>query len=209
MREPFPFMRGGRLHRLFSQARGPRGHSHHHGGDHFDSAVFTRGRKFSAKDLQLMFLALLAQKSWHGYELIKEIEQRSQGYYTPSPGVVYPALTYLEETGLVAVEANGNRKQYRVSLEGSAQLAVQRDQAELLLASLTHVGKKMETMRRAMAGENGEADESGWLPEYIEARRGLKRILVLKAGADSAEQGRIAAILQRATREIEREPGHE
>ncbi|BEV72698.1 MULTISPECIES: PadR family transcriptional regulator [unclassified Paludibacterium] len=194
------------LRRLLSHAMGRHGHHRHHGGEPHDSEALTRGRKFSARDLQLMFLSLLAEQPRHGYELIKEVEQRSKGYYTPSPGVVYPALTYLEETGLVEVEAAGNRKLYRVSAAGQSQLAAEKHQAELMLASLAYMGKKMETMRRAMAGESAEGDESGWLPEYLAARHGLKRLLVLKAEADADEQRRIAAILQRAIREIE-QPG--
>ncbi len=60
---------------------------------------FRTGRKFDAADLQLIILALLSEQPRHGYELIKTLEERSGGFYVPSPGVIYPALTYLEETG--------------------------------------------------------------------------------------------------------------
>src|SRR5271170_7225034 len=60
---------------------------------------FTSGRKFAAADLQLLILALLAEKPSHGYEIIKALDERSGGFYSPSPGMVYPALTYLEEIG--------------------------------------------------------------------------------------------------------------
>src|SRR5688572_29640957 len=58
---------------------------------------FRTGRKLASADLQLLILALLAEKPRHGYELIKAFEERSSGFYTPSPGMIYPALTYLEE----------------------------------------------------------------------------------------------------------------
>ncbi len=56
---------------------------------------FRMGRKLGSADLQTVLLALLADRPSHGYELIKAIEERSGGFYTPSPGVIYPALTYL------------------------------------------------------------------------------------------------------------------
>src|SRR5271155_6053618 len=56
-------------------------------------------RRLGATDLQLLILALLDAQSSHGYELIKTIEERSGGFYSPSPGVIYPALTYLEDVG--------------------------------------------------------------------------------------------------------------
>lgn len=187
-------------------------HSRHgcgrHGGEQDEHELLSRRRKFSAHDLQLMFLALLAEKPRHGYELIKEIELRSRAYYTPSPGVVYPALTYLEEAGLVEAEASGNRKCYRVSAAGSAHLGAEQEEVRLVLARLSFIGKKMEAVRRAMGAESAEAGESGWLPEYIAARRGLKRLLMLKVDADEAEQRRIAAILLRAMHDIGEESDH-
>lgn len=167
-----------------------------------------RGRKFSAEDLQLVLLWLLGEKPSHGYELIKALETRTSGYYKPSPGVVYPALTYLEETGLANVDAAGNRKLYHLSDEGRAFLDANRERLELMLARLLHVARKMEHMRRAMAGEGqaeGEAaaGESGWLPEFVAARRTLKRTLMLLTDASPDEQRRIAAILTRAIQEIE------
>ncbi len=65
----------------------------------FDRTGFRTGRKLASDDLQLLLLALIADKPSHGYDLIKLLEERSDGYYVPSPGMVYPALTYLEEAG--------------------------------------------------------------------------------------------------------------
>ena len=59
------------------------------------------GRKLGSADLQLLLLALLAERPAHGYELIRTLEQRSGGFYAPSPGMVYPALTFLDEIGHV------------------------------------------------------------------------------------------------------------
>ncbi len=180
------------------------------GGDRFGDGFgdgFGRGRKFTSEDLQLMLLALIAERPSHGYELIKALDARSNGFYSPSPGMVYPALTYLEELGYVSVEAQGNRKSYSLSEEGSAWLAANRERADLMLARLTHVARKMDVMRRAFAGEEApDAAEGGWVRELIEARRALKRALLLRTEAKPDEQRRIAAILARATAEIEQGP---
>ncbi|WP_414695091.1 PadR family transcriptional regulator [Paraburkholderia sp.] len=167
-----------------------------------DGDGFGRGRKFTSEDLQLMLLVLLAERPSHGYELIKALDARSNGFYSPSPGMVYPALTYLEELGYVSVTLEGNRKRYELSPEGRAYLEANRERADLILAKLTHFGRKMEVMRRAMAGED-PAEGSAWVRELIEARRALKRALLRRTDAAPEEQRRIAAILARATQEIE------
>ncbi|HEV2332187.1 MAG TPA: PadR family transcriptional regulator, partial [Gammaproteobacteria bacterium] len=68
-----------------------------HRGEGMGGRGFRTGRKLASGDLQLVILSLLADKPRHGYEIIKDVEERSGGFYSPSPGVVYPALTYLEE----------------------------------------------------------------------------------------------------------------
>ncbi|WP_269502043.1 PadR family transcriptional regulator [Burkholderia sp. IMCC1007] len=180
-------------------------------GDFGDDGM-PRGRQFSSDDLQLLLLALVAEQPSHGYELIKALDTRSNGFYSPSPGMVYPALTYLEEVGFVASQAEGNRKRYALTDAGRAHLDAQRERVDTLFARLTHLARKMEFMRRAFAGEaaGGEAPDDaqpGWLPEFVEARLALKRALLHKSAADADEQRRIAAIMRRATAEIEGGPG--
>ncbi|EIP86371.1 hypothetical protein A33K_17461 [Burkholderia humptydooensis MSMB43] len=175
------------------------------GGFGGDDAM-PRGRQFSADDLQLLLLALLAEQPSHGYELIKALDTRSSGFYAPSPGMVYPALTYLEELGYVTVQAEGNRKRYALADAGRAHLDAQRERVEMLFAKLAHLGRKMDFMRRAFAGEAPAApddDTRGWLPEFVEARMALKQALFRKSGASADEQRRIAAILRRAVADIE------
>ena len=97
--------------------------------------------------------------------------------------MVYPALTYLEEVGFVASQAEGNRKRYALTDAGRVHLDAQRERVDTLFARLTHLARKMEFMRRAFAGEsagNEAQDESqaGWLPEFVEARLALKRALL-------------------------------
>jgi DNA-binding PadR family transcriptional regulator len=176
------------------------------GGFGGDGDGFPRGRKFSSDDLQLLLLSLIEAQPSHGYELIKALETRSNGFYSPSPGMVYPALTYLEELGYVTVQLQGNRKRYELSEAGREYLAANRDRVELMLAKLTHIARKMDSVRRAFAGEEpADISEGGWLPELSEARRALKHALLRRDNVPAAEQRRIAAILMRATKEIEGE----
>ena len=82
-----------------------------------------RGRVFEQGDLRYVLLKLIADKASHGYELIKDIEDRLGGAYSPSPGIVYPTLTLLEELGFIrAVQSEGARKAYEITDEGRAAL---------------------------------------------------------------------------------------
>ena len=81
------------------------------------------GRPFDHGELRLVVLALVAERSRHGYEIIKAIEERFGGSYSPSPGVVYPTLTMLEELGHTTVKEAGGKKLYTVTEEGNAYLA--------------------------------------------------------------------------------------
>ncbi|MDA9412230.1 PadR family transcriptional regulator [Bradyrhizobium sp. CCBAU 45384] len=165
------------------------------GGDEFPGA-----RRLSSQDLQLVILALLADKPGHGYELIKIIEERSEGFYTPSPGVIYPALTYLEEVGHASVAQDGGRKLYSITPQGETFLAEQRGTADAILQALSRIGRRMDEVREAFAGVSDlDADASD---ELHRARHNLKRALRSKHGSDSAEARRIAAILERAAAEI-------
>jgi DNA-binding PadR family transcriptional regulator len=93
---------------------GPKGR-HHRG---------RRGRVFEQGDLKYVILRLLEEKPRHGYEIIKELEDRFGGAYSPSPGTVYPTLTMLEDLGYAKVSQDDKgRKTYEITPEGSAYLA--------------------------------------------------------------------------------------
>jgi len=174
---------------------------------------FRTGRKFDAADLQLIILALLAEQPRHGYELIKTLEERSGGFYVPSPGVIYPALTYLEETGLAEVEASGAKKLYRITESGEKRVEDNRAQIELTLAKLTQIGERMAHVRRAFDAEGTDAEERGDAPyerdtgEVHAARQLLRAALRMKYPWSKAEAERIAAILKRAATEILKDEG--
>jgi len=176
-------------------------------GDGLGGRAFGMGRKLTSVDLQLLILALLADKPRHGYEIIKALDERSKGFYVPSPGMVYPALTYLEEIGHAVIEADGARKLYHITQPGRDYLEEHRTRADAILVQFERVGERMDRVRRAMNAGAGD-DES--LPDHdgrgskelMRARRDLKLALADKGNSQPEEQQRIVAILKRATAEI-------
>ena len=171
-------------------------------GEGMGGRGFVAGRKLAAGDLQLLILALLERNPRHGYEIIKALEEYSGGFYAPSPGMVYPALTYLEELGFATVEAEGTKKLYRITDAGLAHLRENRGVVDTMLAQLARVGHKMERMRQFFAGEESpDRDDDPASPLHA-ARRELRGALRENADASAEERQRIAAILRRAADEI-------
>lgn len=114
-----------------------------------------RRRLFDQDELQILLLALIVEAPRHGYDLIREIEAISGGEYAPSPGVVYPALTYMDEAGLISVSAEGTRKSYQSTDEGRKQAEANADRAAELkerLSALAEARAKVDPapLRRAM-----------------------------------------------------------
>ena len=170
---------------------------------------FGMGRKLASVDLQLLILGLIEEKPRHGYEIIKALEARSGGFYVPSPGMVYPALTYLEEIGHATIQADGARKRYIITPEGREHLANNRGRADALLAQFVRVGERMDRVRRALNPEDASDDSdetSAPRPAGSNALRRATQELKLairdKTDGSREEQHRIADILKRATAEI-------
>jgi len=164
------------------------------------------GRKLGSSDLQLLILKLLAEKPRHGYEIIKELDERSKGFYVPSPGMVYPALTYLEEIGHATVAVDGARKLYSITETGTEHLTENSEAADALLTQFGRVGDRMDRVRRAMLDEESGGEDFGGRhrgrKELKRALHDLRSALGDKWGSTTEEQQRIAAILQRAAAEI-------
>ena len=180
------------------------------GGGDWGGRPFGMGRKLASADLQLLVLGLLAEKPRHGYEIIKALDERSKGFYVPSPGMVYPALTYLEEIGHATVEAVGTRKLYHITAAGTEHLDSHRGTVDALFAQFSRVGERMDQVRRAMhaaeaAEDSAAAEERRGSSELRRARCDLTAALTDKWGSSVEEQQRIAEILKRATAEILRQ----
>lgn len=86
---------------------------------------------FLAKgDFKGLVLSTLMDKAMHGYEIMKALEERSHGFYKPSPGSIYPTLGSLLRKGYVTVTGGDRRKTYRITPEGRAYLRGRRAEFE-------------------------------------------------------------------------------
>jgi len=183
------------------------------GGGH----AFRAARMLGSDDLQLIILALLDERPRHGYEIIKALEELSSGIYTPSPGVVYPALTYLEEMQYAVSEAAGNKKRYAITEAGKEHLAKNRETADEMLEQLSRFGRKMARVQKHFAEEEAEKDfdesdprtgaKQEWRrmkAEFRELKEELKAALWEKIDASAEEKKRVLEILKKALAEIRR-----
>ena len=129
----------------------PSGEHHQRHGRRFGGR---RGhRLFDYGELRLLALAMIAGQPRHGYELMKAIEDRMGGSYSPSPGVIYPTLSWLEDMGYAAVESEAvGRKRYRITGEGEAFLAANRPAVEALLSRTGEPGAGGAVPPRCCAG---------------------------------------------------------
>ena len=152
-----------------------------------------RGRMFSGDELRLLLLRLIADEARHGYDLIRAIEELSHGAYAPSPGVVYPTLTMLQDMGLIEeAKSEGSRKAFAATSDGEAHLNEHAEEVEALLIRLKELGS-----------DNRKA---GGAP----IKRSVASLLsalwhrVTREDADDEVMHKVAAILDEAAQKIER-----
>lgn len=93
----------------------------------FGGGPFSRFRGFERGDIKYLILDMINEKPRHGYEIIKELETRFYGFYSPSPGSVYPTLQLLEELGWVQCREENGKKTYQITEEGKAELKTQKE----------------------------------------------------------------------------------
>ncbi|HUD28748.1 MAG TPA: PadR family transcriptional regulator [Novosphingobium sp.] len=165
---------------------GPRGGGRGPGGGR-------RKRLFDQTELQILLLALIAENPRHGYDLIREIEALSGGDYAPSPGVVYPALTYMEESGLIAPLAGETaRKAFDLTDEGRAKVAADAEKAAELKERLTALAAQRDKVDPAPVRRAFHALKTSVFDRL--SHEGADRDLILK----------VADVIDEATRKIER-----
>ncbi len=178
----------GESHGMFGGRHGRGGHGGGMGGGR-------RGKRFAGEELRLMVLGLLGEEPQHGYQLIRSFAAKSGEAYTPSPGMLYPLLTMLDEMGLVRqVDGDGasTRRRYALTAEGEAEVASGREQLQAAfqrLASMAEVAGRTDAgpVRRAMMN--------------------LRTAAVQRMGKDGASDQLafdVAAILDEAAQKIER-----
>lgn len=187
----------------------PHYHHHAHGhqhacirrGEHDDGLGGGRGdgprggRVFGHGGLRFVLLQLIADKPSHGYELIKSIEDRLGGAYSPSPGTVYPTLTLMEEQGYLSVEEAdaGGRKRYRITDAGSTFLEENRTTADAMLA-------------RMQGGVDGAGPRGGRPPQVTRAIENLKLAMRMRLSREALtpeQANAFAAVLDRAAQQLE------
>lgn len=149
---------------------------------------------FDGSELRLVLLRLIADQPRHGYDLIREIEERTGGAYAPSPGVVYPTLTLLADMGLIEEQqSEGARKLFAATAAGQAELEAKAEEVAALMARIAHLGEHRERTRGG--------------PPIRRAMGNLRTALGERLAADDGDADTmhaIAAILDEAAQKIER-----
>lgn len=178
--------------------------------------AFRFGRMLADGDLRLIALSLLEKSPRHGYDIIKALEERSGGFYSPSPGVVYPTLTFLEEAGYAVAQAEGNKKVYSITDAGRAHLEENREAADAILDQMERFGRKMKRAREWFDWAGGAAGPMPDRPadprdrpdmteseaELDRARRRLRSLIAVALEGTEEEQRKVAEVLNRAADEI-------
>jgi DNA-binding PadR family transcriptional regulator len=167
------------------------------GGD-----MMRAGRMLATGDLRLIALGLIAEQPRHGYEIIKVLEDKTAGWYSPSPGVVYPTLTFLEEAGYVTAQVEGAKKLYTITAEGRAHLEENRDFVDAVLERMTALGEKVTSVRRRL-GRGDDTDDRSSVPPLVRAAfDNLRSVAMQRIEDDADAETRIVEVLARAAQEI-------
>jgi DNA-binding PadR family transcriptional regulator len=158
----------------FGRGFGGRRHEHRHGG--------SRGeRMFDAGDIKLVILKLLSEQPSYGYQLIKKMEERLAGGYTPSAGVIYPTLTMLEEEGLANSSVENGKKVYSVTAEGQQFLEENKGRIDALFERLE---------------EAGQGFKRGRSPQIMKAFHNLRGSVISRVTRGSVTEEQIAKIAE-------------
>ena len=154
------------------------------------------GRVFSHGGLRFVLLQLICDKPSHGYELIKLIEDRLGGSYSPSPGTVYPTLTLLEEQGYLSGQTAdaGGRKSYAITEAGKVFLEENRETTDAMMARMSD-------------GVDGAGPRGGRPPQVMRAMENLKLAMRIRLSRDPLtvdQANAFAAVLDHAAQQLEK-----
>jgi len=187
-----------RLHHLLYKKhdlheRRGRGHGRHEHSSQEGKARHRRERLFDANDIRLLILHILEKNTAHGYELIKSIEALAKGEYVPSPGIIYPNLTLLEEMGFIqAADSSSSKKAWLLTDDGKASLAQQHEEVSAIIERLESLG---------VLGDNRR------IPEVQRAIHNFRVAVNTKLSTGDIPQEtlyKIIDILDQAAKDIER-----
>ena len=166
-------------HRHAGPRRGDPWRDEDHGGWERHGRRGGGRRMFDGGELRLLLLKLIADKPRHGYDLIRAIEERTGGAYAPSPGIVYPTLTMLEEEGFATSTVENNKKVYSVTSEGRQFLEENKRRIEALFERLE---------------EAGQGFKRGRSPEIMKAFQTLRGAVIARVSRESVSEEQIAKI---------------
>ena len=171
------------------------------GGDGDD--LMRAGRMLAQGDIRLIALALIAEQPRHGYEIIKVLEEKTSGWYSPSPGMVYPTLTFLEEANYVTSQADGSKKLYSITDEGKAYLEENKAFVDAVMERFAAIGERLKQRQEREAQEaDGEED----IPRsvrgaFMDLREAVRD--VLRASPDA--KGRVIDAIDRAVQDLKKQ----
>lgn len=182
------------------------GHGMRGGGRGGPGDMLRAGRMLGDGDLKLITLALLSQTPRHGYDIIKALEDISSGFYVPSPGVVYPTLTFLEEAGYAVSEMDGTKKVFSITDAGRAHLAENQPLVDRVLEHLERFGAKMAKAKEWFGWDDDAEDRRGRhgrSPQFRMVRKRLKAAFADIAEAPADKQTEALGILENAAEALE------
>ncbi|TKT80327.1 PadR family transcriptional regulator [Aquamicrobium sp. LC103] len=210
---------GGRVEHAFWQMAGRFGGGRGRSGGSFGGGMrggpggpgdmLRAGRMLGDGDLKLITLALLAEAPRHGYDIIRELEERSSGFYSPSPGVVYPTLTFLEEAGYAASLPEGNKKVFSITDAGRTHLKDNEELVERAQRALDHLerfGRKMAKAREWFGWDEDGGEgrgRKGGNSEFRIVRQRLRAALAELVDAPAERQQEAIDILKNAAEALE------
>ena len=176
---------------------------HGFGGGNFGGGMgpddLRAGRMLAQGDLRLIALALIAEAPRHGYEIIKLVEEKTADWYSPSPGLVYPTLTYLEEAGYVTAATEGSKRLYSITDAGRTYLDANRDLVDAVLDRLTALGERVNRWRRAA----GERENRRDLPPLVEAAFDhLRKVVGNRLESDADTEASVVEVLAGAAADL-------
>ncbi len=173
------------------------GHGHRHGG--FGGWGGLRERMFEKGDLKYVILELLAEKQRHGYEIIRDLEDRFGGFYSPSPGAVYPTLQMLEDLGYVTSLQQDGKRTYQITDEGRAFLTERKD-------TVDDIRERMRTRFGPWIDEEEVRVFADEMREFGKDMRDFAKMFAKSqshAWRDPATREKIRDVLKRTRQEID------
>jgi DNA-binding PadR family transcriptional regulator len=132
------------------------------------------------------------------------LEEKTAGWYSPSPGIVYPTLTYLEEAGYVTAEVEGSKKLYTITAEGRAHLDDNRDFVDAVLERLAAIGERASRMRRRFEGDDDDRRGPRVSPLLRAAIDNLREVAAQRLADDPDAEAKLVEVLARAAAELKK-----